>query len=698
MQAKSSHNYSIDLLRVIAMAGVFLYHLQAEMFPHAYLGAAGFFCLAGFLSMRKVIMQATSRRRRLPIGVSLLNKFNKLWPPLVFMVLVVSLVMVVLFPAFLDNLAGQARSGLLGFNNLWQVLNGDSYFSGQGYVKPLTHLWALSLEMQFYLLFTLLVEWVYRQEQKYLWLVEFLLLAVFSYLCFWIFFDPQKISRVYYGTDSRFFSFALGQVAALVVYPLSPRPRQEAEPGVGEALRRGLLCFMLILLIGVYWLPLPLEIMLVYGLPLYSLLFCVTLMLAAPDLGFFSRVGASAPIQYFCSRSYYIFLWHYPVFIVSGRMLYSYNLPLPVYYLTLAAVALLLAELGYWVDRAFRRIFAAHAPGRQVKTSLSRSGSVLSLGLVLLIVFAPWQAIYEARGGDAFAALENDISQGEAALQARQQARRSAAGLSDPSTPVTTTTSRSTRSENTQPAPTRQERETPTLGTGPGGWTIKGSIQAPPTQEINPDDYATSEAIRYLEYFSAINEDLAVDSELYARYRNLAVSMIGDSVSVINSYHIFGYLPDLELDALSNRQTGDAYAVYEGMKANDQLGEILVIALGTNGDIDQEQLAQIWRDWQDKPLLMVNIVLPYQAQEAERNAAIQEFVEAHDQVYLVDWHGWSKGHPEYFQEDLIHPSDLGCKLYCQLIVQKLLEVIDLYDRSDRLMPPPTELTGTFPTT
>ena len=45
---------SFDALRVVALLGVFLYHLMPNFVPSGYLGVVIFFVLAGFLTMKQV--------------------------------------------------------------------------------------------------------------------------------------------------------------------------------------------------------------------------------------------------------------------------------------------------------------------------------------------------------------------------------------------------------------------------------------------------------------------------------------------------------------------------------------------------------------------------------------------------------------------------------------------------------------------
>ncbi|MDO5015521.1 MAG: acyltransferase family protein [Eubacteriales bacterium] len=741
----SRHNYSLDSLRFMAVLGVFFYHLNATVFPYAYLGVVGFFGLAGYLSMRKLILAERHPAPRPGLGQRLADKIEKLFPPLIFFLLIISILMLTTFPAFLDNYAGQLRSTALASNNIWQIVRGESYFEGQGYFKPLVHMWALSLEMQFYLVFSLLVESTYKQRDRSAWTWLFGLLSLASYLLLLYLYDGSADpSRVYYGTDTRFFSFSLGALAALV-----------AEPGHArsEIVRMGkdlLLALCSLALVAAFFLPVAPDAMIRYGLLAYSLLLALTMGLAADDQSFLTNFGKNKVVQYICSRSYFIYLWHFPCFRLAERLSFGRYLPVALYYVIVIAAALLLAELAYRIDSGFR------GKRRKIQTRHQVVSVLVIACMVAALCLIPWQAIYESKGGSDFRKLEQDLAAAEASLAAKREARRqnltaptpsAAPDLpSEPERPSSALTwGEEVFGSTTASEDSATESETDTIASGSAvplvpndnsqhdtldtgvenqsqinkkpnnfqNWLhglssafaglgstaresekdsgsdidpdkLVGSLHLPVAEAPSQDDWLFQDSLPYIELFNQSEPELYLDLENYYRYRDIPISLIGDSVSVINSYHIFGYLPNLELDAMSNRQMREVWDIYTVLKEDDLIGEVLIVALGSNGDIDTDTLTKVWEDLGDKPLLLVNIVLPYSITEAERNTALETFVQEHEGVYLIDWRSAATGHPDYFQEDLIHPNDYGCKAYSQLLTKSIVDLAAAYERAGLL--------------
>ena len=700
------HLSAFDFFRALFLLGVFFFHLDRGHFPYGYLGVVGFCCLAGFLSMRALVLEKEGQLPARTIRKSLLSRIGKLWPPLLLMLVTVAILMVVFFPAFLDNFGLQLRSSVLGYNNIWQIIHGESYFEGQGYLKPLTHLWALSLEMQFYLLFILFVRSSYRKDYKGFWICEFLLISVLSYAALLLFDEPgMDPTRVYYGLDTRLFSFTLGSAGALMAVNTKVAEAEPEKRSSGHR-RDGLLLFLTLLLIAAFFLPVDNALMIRYGLMIYSLLCTAVLCLSCRGGGLFEKIGRWAPIAGLARRSYGLYLWHFPFFALSERFLANVQMPLLLFYAFEISGALFISELAYMLNDALSR-----------PKLLQR---VLSLLLAIVLLTLPWQEVYRLRGGEDFRRIEAQLEERESILAEKRKGLREAAeggrgALSEaekteelqgaeegPAVKQNHENSPLSGNSEIRPGETRKQPADgtePTEGkpaataknvrsipnskpTGPNGHPLRGRLKLPPRPELSEEEQWTLEAVeKDITAFAEYGEPWKIDLKDFERYRHLPLSMIGDSVSVIAGYAIDPYLPGLYLDAKSNRQTNEAFTHYQSLVQDKMLGEMLVMALGTNGDIDEDNLEEVWKALDGRPMLLLTIVLPYAGQEKERNNALRHFAKTHDQVWLVEWNRYAKSHPEFFQEDAIHPSTEGCKAFCQLITAKVMEVLRLYEDS-----------------
>ena len=173
-----------------------------------------------------------------------------------------------------------------------------------------------------------------------------------------------------------------------------------------------------------------------------------------------------------------------------------------------------------------------------------------------------------------------------------------------------------------------------------------------------------------------IGNESIINTDDYIKYRNLKFCLIGDSLSTISINSLYDYMPAATIDAEGCRQLTESVDIFNSLKSQNLVGDAVVLALGTNASngIDINALEQIYNSADGKPVLLVNIVLPFQQQEAERNNSIMNFISTHENTYLVDWHSHMKTRPEFFIEDNIHPKDDGCNIFAQLIMAKIIEL------------------------
>src|SRR5699024_7526043 len=131
------------------------------------------------------------------------GRIRKIWWPMV-IITMVGLTYLLLF-----------RQQLF-VNNWHQILSGSSYFANMLHPSLTTHYWYIAVYMQFMVIWPLFFE-LSRRFTKTKWQSGLVMLAaaLLSGILMAIVFTPgEDPSRVYYGTDTRFFSIALGGAAA----------------------------------------------------------------------------------------------------------------------------------------------------------------------------------------------------------------------------------------------------------------------------------------------------------------------------------------------------------------------------------------------------------------------------------------------------------------------------------------------------
>ena len=149
---KHSSRYmpGLDGLRTVAVAAVIAYHLGLGWAPGGLLGVGVFFTLSGYLITD--LLLAAWDKGAMGLSEFWLRRARRLLPALYVMLAVVVIWVAIARGSEIGDVRGQTLSALLYVNNWWQINQHISYFQLFGPPSPLSHLWSLAVEEQFYLI------------------------------------------------------------------------------------------------------------------------------------------------------------------------------------------------------------------------------------------------------------------------------------------------------------------------------------------------------------------------------------------------------------------------------------------------------------------------------------------------------------------------------------------------------------------
>lgn len=157
--------------------------------------------------------------------------------------------------------------------------------------------------------------------------------------------------------------------------------------------------------------------------------------------------------------------------------------------------------------------------------------------------------------------------------------------------------------------------------------------------------------------------------------KQAVVTIIGDSLTVSVSSK-FNQMKDQKIyvNGKIGRQMKELPSVFEAMKAKNQIGDTLVIALGTNGSFDVSMVQstiQKARESGVKEIYLVNVRMARSWQD-KVNQSLQNLVKKNAKdTKLLNWYQESKNHPEYFASDQVHLSELGKQAFVNLIQKSI---------------------------
>ncbi|MDC0619152.1 acyltransferase [Pelagibacteraceae bacterium] len=207
-----NRRFDIDTLRGISVISVIIFHIDSLIFPNGYLGVDLFFVISGYVITKSILKSL--KNKTFSFFRFYLKRARRILPALLF-VLLISLIVaiIILLTADLKRFSESLISSLGFVSNFYFWLTGG-YFSTNDQLKPLLHLWSLSVEEQFYLFFPIFLYFLYKlfSNQKN-HLIGIILISAISFSLNLYFVSNSDL--VFFLFPARVWQFGIGAALAL---------------------------------------------------------------------------------------------------------------------------------------------------------------------------------------------------------------------------------------------------------------------------------------------------------------------------------------------------------------------------------------------------------------------------------------------------------------------------------------------------
>jgi peptidoglycan/LPS O-acetylase OafA/YrhL len=649
--------------------------------PGGFLGVEVFFVLSGYL-ITSLLLAEWQHRGSINLGAFWLRRARRLLPALFLLLIVVSLYAILFLPDEVARLRGDALVAMGYVTNWYLAFSQQSYFEFVGRPSLLQHLWSLAVEEQFYLIWPLLfISGMLVLKTRRGMMLAALAGAVASVCLMAVLYQPDADpSRIYYGTDTRAAGLLIGCALAFG-YSLSRSPARRAgkiqAPWVDLLGFAGLGALIYILL----YLDETQSFLYQGGFAAVSLTTATAMWAVVnPNARLFSGLLGWQPLRWIGMRSYGIYLWHWPVFDVTRPQLDTTIDGIPLLALRFG-LTLVLAELSYRFvetpihEGALGRFWGSLHLAKGVQRY--RLGARLAVASIVsgMLIGALGTAMVSAR----------PPATPDYLLDLEVNATALAEETAEIPIPVDTEVAISTATpvlsiESPEPSPTTEAVSTKQLSVpdtstpAPPVVTSDASISHTPTADAIATEQATqtptSPPAATATATAAVVVGKATATATPAKYSGHVVA-IGDSVMLSAAKVLKKSIPDIDIDAIVNRQASTVPGILKTRRDAGTLGDTVVIHIGNNGTFSAKQFDQVMQVLADVPKVVFLTVKVPRVWERTNNIVIAAGVQRYPNSILLDWREASNGHAELFAKDGIHLQTAGARLYTDLLVATL---------------------------
>lgn len=387
------HITSIDGLRAIAVTAVVLYHLGISWIPGGFLGVDLFFVISGYVITR-LILDSINQSSALDLRAFYAARLRRIYPGFLFMVVCTILFIGVWAPEAIKRFLSDLPFALTGTINWLLVARHQDYFETVGRPPLLQHTWSLAVELQFYLIWPIILLGVLKYfGKKNIARIALVIAMVSGTALFFVSLqldqaNAQQISHIYFGTDTHSLGLFLGSALAVSWIPQNlsadiEKRAQDVIDGIGVFGLLGLISTFLFIdesNASLYRIAFPLA----------GIFGCLVIISLVHPASRFAPIISTAPFRWVGQRSYGIYIWHWVIFQVTRP---SVDLSGQTWALYLARVLLVLALADIslrWVEIPFRQGLVQNwfrgMKYRSAKVKLRQQISVVASIIMVLAV------------------------------------------------------------------------------------------------------------------------------------------------------------------------------------------------------------------------------------------------------------------------------------------------------------------------
>ena len=651
---KRKNIIGIDFLRAIAIIAVIIYHISVKILPGGFIGVDLFFVISGYLLANSLVGQV-AKKGDIKLFDNIKKRIKTLWPLLFLVIFVVTIYLTIFNKPVLEVSHKDIIPGLGFMSNWWLIFNKIGYFDSF-IANPFKHLWYISVLVQSTIIIMILfkLSYVISKDNKFsLFKVLMIGLVIISFVLSQIFYDPQNVSRVYYGTDTRIYEIALG-VLGYLFYPIGKLSRPEKinrkeKRKFAKTREISTIASIISVSIFIYCILNVYEFypwIYRFGFISFAINSLVLLLSIGNENNYLYSIIRFIPIGILGKMSYSLYLWHYPILLLSITKKEANSSPNLTYTIIRLVFILIISSLTYIFIEQRNKVQFEDRNDRRARQNRKNKKSIFSNKLMI-----PFMAIF-ALGvfgvaipftSTAFVETSSNIAENKNSNQSNESSNEANEenvniDKNDPNTIILDGKEKKKEVENKENKDKEKEE----------------------SSEENKENKDKEK--------EESSEENNSESKPNLKYSQLV--LVGDSLGVNVGNRLKELYPNSITDAKISRQLYDSIGIVESYSGYDSENTALIIMLGTNGYFSESNLEELVSSFPKSKKLIVNIKSQI-AWEDSSNKIIADFAKKNKNTVLIDWNSLATQHPEYLEPDNTHLNYMGVDALIKMFEEEL---------------------------
>jgi peptidoglycan/LPS O-acetylase OafA/YrhL len=303
---------ALDGLRGILSSLVVLFHLKVPLFTQGYAGVDAFFVVSGFV-ITSIIVYEVLANEALDFYRFYARRAKRLLPGSLFVLIITSILYKwIAAPLLVEQNKASFLNGASYSENVYLIIRSKDYFAASINESPVMHYWSLAVEEQFYLVWpVVLVISLKLSGNKLPGVITPLILIIIILIITGTTNNVQTFVK-YLGTPYRIYQLLCGALISLYFINNAENHLFPYKSIIGDVL-----CGIGVL--GIIGISLSLTDYISTTVGMIATGFCclVIIGLELNPHGNTAKILESEPLLWLGKYSYGIYLWHYPVIILS---------------------------------------------------------------------------------------------------------------------------------------------------------------------------------------------------------------------------------------------------------------------------------------------------------------------------------------------------------------------------------------------